>query len=137
MCKKVAFLHLCYREIYFEVCEPFRQSQPSVCHSHQTVLLTIDSYLDSYDMKSMSFNFGVDIFIIFEMPRSSYQRPVDKNNISLLFRPSVIRGPWIVLHIYRATTENLSQARSNIPTQFFFERSFLIRERSFLIRGRP
>ena len=43
----------------------------------------------------MSFKFGNDIFIIFEMPRSSYQRLIDKNNISLLFRPSVIRGPWL------------------------------------------
>ena len=50
--------------------------------------------VDSYDLKSMSFKFGNDIFIIFEMPGSSYQRPVGKNNISLLFRPSVIRGPW-------------------------------------------
>ena len=49
--------------------------------------------VDSYDLKSMSFKFGNDIFIIFEMPGSSYQRPVGKNNISLLFRPSVIRGP--------------------------------------------
>ena len=52
--------------------------------------------VDSYDLKSMSFKFGNDIFIIFEMPESSYQRPVGKNNISLLFRPSVIRGPWII-----------------------------------------
>ena len=52
--------------------------------------------VDSYDMKSMPFKFGNDIFIIFEMPRSSLQRPIDKNNISLLFRPSVIRGPWAI-----------------------------------------
>ena len=30
------------------------------------------------------------------MPGSSYQRPVDKNNISFPFRPSVIRGPWLI-----------------------------------------
>ena len=28
------------------------------------------------------------------MPGSSYSRPLGKVNISLLFRPSVIRGPW-------------------------------------------
>ena len=49
--------------------------------------------VDFYDLKTMSFIFGDDIFIIFEMPGSSYQRPVGKINISLLFRPSVIRGP--------------------------------------------
>ena len=49
--------------------------------------------VDSYDLKSMSFKFGNDIFITFEMPRVSYRRPVGKMNISLLFRPSVIRGP--------------------------------------------
>ena len=46
------------------------------------------------DLKSMSFKSGNDILIIFEMPESSYQRPIGKNKISLLFRPSVIRGPW-------------------------------------------
>ena len=50
----------------------------------------------SYDLKSMPFKFGKDIFIIFEMPGSSDSRPVGKVNISMLFRPSVIRGPWIV-----------------------------------------
>ena len=50
--------------------------------------------VDSYDLKSMSFKFSNDIFIIFEMPGSSYQRPIAKNNVSLLFRPFVIRGPW-------------------------------------------
>ena len=45
----------------------------------------------------MSFKFGYDTFIIFEMPGSYYQRPNGKINISLLFRPSVIRGPWISL----------------------------------------
>ena len=41
----------------------------------------------------MSFKFGYDTFIIFEMPGSSHQRPDGKINISSLFRPSVIRGP--------------------------------------------
>lgn len=53
--------------------------------------------VNSYDVKSMSFKFGNDSFNIFEMPGSSYQRPIGKNNISLLFRPSVIRGPWIII----------------------------------------
>ena len=47
----------------------------------------------SYDLKSMPFKFGNDIFITFEMPGVAYSRPVDKIHISL--RPSVIRGPWI------------------------------------------
>ena len=49
--------------------------------------------VDSYDLKSMSFKFGNDIFITFEMPGVAYSRPVDKFHISLQFRPSVIRGP--------------------------------------------
>jgi hypothetical protein len=44
----------------------------------------------------MSFNFGNDIFITFEMPEVAYSRPVDKIHISLQFRPSVIRGPWTI-----------------------------------------
>ena len=43
----------------------------------------------------MSLKFGYDIFITFEMPGSSYKRPVGKIHISLLFRPSVIRGPCL------------------------------------------
>ena len=50
---------------------------------------------NSYDLKSMPLKFGNDIFIIFKMPGSSYERPVGKINNSLLFRPSVIRGPWL------------------------------------------
>ena len=46
--------------------------------------------VDSNNLKSMSFKFGNDIFITFEMS-------VDKSHISLQFRPSVIRGPWPVL----------------------------------------
>ena len=42
--------------------------------------------VDYYDLKSMSFKFGNDIIIIFEMRRSSLS--VGKMNISLLFRPS-------------------------------------------------
>ncbi len=48
--------------------------------------------VDSYDLKSISFKFGNDIFITFEMPRVAYIMSVGKINISLLFRPSVIRG---------------------------------------------
>jgi hypothetical protein len=45
-------------------------------------------WVDSYDLKSMSIKFGNDIFIIFEMPRSSFLMSVGKMNISFLFRPS-------------------------------------------------
>jgi hypothetical protein len=38
--------------------------------------------------------FGNVTFITFEMPWVSYRRPIGKMNISLLFCPSVIRGPW-------------------------------------------
>ena len=48
----------------------------------------------SFDLKMMSFKFGNDIFITFEMPGVAYSRPIDKIHISLQFRPSVIRGPW-------------------------------------------
>ena len=51
--------------------------------------------VDSYDLKSLSFKLGNDIFITFEMPRVAYNRLVLKINISLLFCPSVIRGPWL------------------------------------------
>ena len=43
----------------------------------------------------MSFKFGKDIFITFEMSGVAYSRPVDKIHISLQFRPSVIRGPCL------------------------------------------
>jgi hypothetical protein len=49
-----------------------------------------------YDLKSMSFKFGYDIFITFEMPGVAYSRAVDKIHISLQFRPSVIRVPCSV-----------------------------------------
>ena len=49
--------------------------------------------VDSYDLKSLSFKFGNDIFIAFEIPRVAYNRLVLKINISFLFCPSVIRGP--------------------------------------------
>ena len=52
-------------------------------------------FVNSYDLKSLSFKFDNDIFITFEMPGSSYKRPVGKIHISLLFRPSVIRGPCL------------------------------------------
>ena len=40
-----------------------------------------------YDLKSMSFKFGNDIFNTFEMPRVAYIMSFWKINISLLFRP--------------------------------------------------
>ena len=45
--------------------------------------------VDSYDLKSMSFKFGNDIFITFEMPGVAYSMSFDKIHISLQFRPSV------------------------------------------------
>ena len=38
--------------------------------------------VDANDLKSMSFKFGNDIFINFEMPRSSYLMHIWKINIS-------------------------------------------------------
>ena len=53
--------------------------------------------VNSYDLKFMSLKFGNDIFITFEKPR--YIHKVQAQEIKfLLFRPSVIRGPCIVLH---------------------------------------
>jgi hypothetical protein len=51
--------------------------------------------VDFYILKSLLFKFGNDTFIIFEMPRVSYNKPDRKIYISLQFRPSVIRGPWV------------------------------------------
>ena len=51
--------------------------------------------VDSNNLKSMSFKFGNDIFITFEMPGVAYSMSFDKIHISLQFRPSVIRGPWL------------------------------------------
>ena len=51
--------------------------------------------VDSNNLKSMSFKFGNDIFITFEMPGVAYSMSFDKIHISLQFRPSVIRGPCI------------------------------------------
>ena len=51
--------------------------------------------VDPYDLESLSFKFGNDTFITFEMPRVFYRRPVGKMNILMLFRPSVIRGPCL------------------------------------------
>ena len=48
-------------------------------------------FVNSYDLKSMSFKFGNAIFITFEMPGVAYSRPIDKIHISLKFRPSVIK----------------------------------------------
>ena len=45
--------------------------------------------VDSYHVKSMSFKFGNDIFITFEMPGVVYSMSFDKIHISLQFRPSV------------------------------------------------
>ena len=59
---------------------------------------TIFFSVDSNDLKSMSFKFGNDIFITFEMQGSSYSKPVNKIHISLQFRPYVIRGPWYSIH---------------------------------------
>ena len=58
------------------------------------------SSVDFNDLKIMSFKFGNDIFITFEMPGVAYSRPVDKIHISLQFRSSVIRGPFLDLHVY-------------------------------------
>jgi len=44
--------------------------------------------VDCYDLKSMSFKFGNDIFITLD-------NDILENHISLLFRPSVIRDPCI------------------------------------------
>jgi hypothetical protein len=61
----------------------------------------MDNFIDRrcYDLKSLSFKFGNDAFTTFEMPRVSYRRPVGKMNISLLFRPSVIRGPCVSIRV--------------------------------------
>ena len=57
--------------------------------------ITKKNSVDSYDLKFLSFKFGNDIFITFEMPGVAYSRPVDIIHISLQFRPSVIRGPCL------------------------------------------
>ena len=68
------------------------------------LLPPIFSSVDSYDLNFMSFKFGNDIFITFEMTGVSYSWPVDKIHISLQFRPSVIRGPWVGPKLTRVGT---------------------------------
>ena len=58
---------------------------------------TIFFSVDSYDLKSMSFKFGSDIFITLKCQGHPTVRPVDKIHISLQFRPPVIRGPCSTL----------------------------------------
>ena len=70
--------------------------------------------LDSYDLNSMSCKFSNDIFITFEMPGSSYSRPVGKVNISLLFCPSVIRGPWVSI-----SREKVSEMKTQLKIWSF------------------
>ena len=53
---------------------------------------------NSYDLKSMSFKFGNDIFIVFEKPRSSFLMSVGQMNISLLFRPSASEVLGLAYH---------------------------------------
>ena len=72
--------------------------------------------VDSYDLKSMSYKFGNDIFINFEMPGLAYSRPVDKIHISLQFRPSVIRGPCLSVYFIVPRLNNLLQ----LPWPGFF-----------------
>ena len=66
-------------------------------------------FVNSYDLKSMSLKFGNDIFINFEMPRYLYFKMIIwKMSISVLFRPSVIRGPWSIAKTieYSVTSDN-------------------------------
>ena len=56
-------------------------SRKEYCHSHKTF------FHNCFDPKTMPFKFGNNIFINLEMPRSSYNRPSWKINISFLFRP--------------------------------------------------
>ena len=86
------------------------ESTKEWCHSHQI-------FSNSFDLKSLSFKLGI-MRITFEMPRIAYNRPFWKIYISLLFRPSVIRGPWVNLetlyislpsHYARTKSPRLSQ----------------------------
>ena len=63
--------------------------------------------VDSNNLKSMSFKFGNDIFVTFEMLGVAYSMSFDKIHISLQFRPSedsissstlIINGLQHVLH---------------------------------------
>ena len=55
--------------------------------------LPLNFFFDSYDLKSMSFKVDNDIFITFEMPIFFFfDNDILENHISLLFRPSLIRG---------------------------------------------
>ena len=56
--------------------------------------------VDSYDLKFMSFKFGNDIFITFEMPRSSFLMILWKNPFRCYSLLSVIRGPCTITYIH-------------------------------------
>ena len=69
--------------------------------------------VDSYDLKSISFKSSNNVFMIFEMSRSSFLMSVSKMNISCLFRPSASEVLEIVQHFYNRL-------------QFFYEGAFII-----------
>ena len=70
-------------------------------------------------LKSRSFKFSNDTFITFEMSKEAYRMSVGKINISLLFRPSVIRGPWMVSS--RKLHNRKQRRRKNFTSSIFSE----------------
>ena len=74
---------------------------------------------------SRSFKSGID-FIIFEMPRVAYIMSVGKINISLLFRPSVIRGPWIKPPLVVHKNKTLFLAYAVVISDYQLDRIFII-----------
>ena len=87
--------------------------------------------VDSFDLKSMSFNFSNDIFIKFEMPRSlGSELPNDilEKPILLLFHSSVIRGPCLgaVIQLYTSNYSNHSYFHFSADGYFGYYRVFYI-----------
>ena len=57
------------------------------CHSNQTF------FADLYDLKSISFKFGKDIIIDFEMPRSFYINVLLENQHFVAIPSIYFKGP--------------------------------------------
>ena len=86
-------------------------------------------------ISTMSFKFVSDIFITFEMPRSSYNRPDRKINISLLFclfASEVLDVVYYQFEEFKITRKNLSIISFLLASRTLVDKStFLIAEGVF------
>ena len=87
-------------------------------------------YVDFYDLNTMSFKFVSEICITFEMPRSSYNRPDRKINVSFLFCP--FASDILRFEEFKITRKNLSIISFLLASRTLVDKStFLIAEGVF------